>query len=1054
MPDFDPKKLSADLSKLKTRLDKIDSTFADKQMIDTVAEFANKANTFSILDGKQSVKYKQAASTTMEFIRMLPDSLFASPDSPIVNQKYLAANTVVSELNKSVLALYLGTKAMLLEEKKNLKDINYLIQSSFGEDSASKSIRDYLLKPFGKDIKIPDSMLDIIDKLKGMVIEANTIDMLKQRMQCALQKPSQQKLWEGQIVSVLMPDGPCSGNQMTIVINKYKPEGNLQLVLPMITGYYFNVNVEEEILNKNIDITSNTDGTTSLTLIIPENISSGEVYFQINDVGGNSDCLNFWSVFEASIVKPSGFSITAGKPVIHSFTVSQNGPVYPRQYIDFNWDVENADTVRIERLPVADSPNPHELPEIQLLTGAKGTIRVPIVCTKRWKGIYALYASNGTGCDSAEPVTILLESGWSEYLIGTGKADITDPFPGLGMMGFADELQKTTDVDMHLFSRAFIISRNASQLNSANIIAIAVADIWSCTQAVKTEVINRLNVNSSVAGLFNSENVLITGTHTHSGPGGFSNYFLYNLTCGGFDQVNFNKIVDGIVQSIINAHNNLAPGRIYKNSGTIEDCGYNRSMGAYNANIDVANFPDATDKEMLLLKFVKDNDGKGNPYPVGVLNWYAIHPTSLGQSNTRISGDNKGWASHLFEESIVSGAANNAPFIAAFANSSAGDVSGSIDKDGNIIPHDNITDVENMKKLGEKQYVEARKLFDIAFEELTGSIAFKYAHLDMSNIVIGNNPSKRTWPAALGLSFGAGSSEDSAANTFIAFIGTNLSSTINEGKSTANLDVFDAPTIGVAFGGFCFRLSLNPLSSPQPAWNLPITDLDIKSQMSIGHSPKPIMFPIGTCTPFPLVPNVVPIQLLKIGQLGIAGVPAEVNTMSGRRLKESLLHTFGSIVDSIAIAAYSNAYSGYIATEEEYNQQHYEGASTLYGPHTLAAYIQEFSKLATAIVAGDDVISGSPPQIKYVALKRRGISPDQLYVINRTRIDVMVRLYRFDDNKRDISFNWPHETVPANQNLLFNLTGIGAPLGSVFQIQINNQSPVIYHIGDPPVIIQ
>ena len=35
-------------------------------------------------------------------------------------------------------------------------------------------------------------------------------------------------------------------------------------------------------------------------------------------------------------------------------------------------------------------------------------------------------------------------------------------------------------------------------------------------------------------------------------------------------------------------------------------------------------------------------------------------------------------------------------------------------------------------------------------------------------------------------------------------------------------------------------------------------------------------------------------------------------------------------------------YTHYITTYEEYQQQRYEGASTLYGPHTLAAYQQEF----------------------------------------------------------------------------------------------------------------
>lgn len=38
-----------------------------------------------------------------------------------------------------------------------------------------------------------------------------------------------------------------------------------------------------------------------------------------------------------------------------------------------------------------------------------------------------------------------------------------------------------------------------------------------------------------------------------------------------------------------------------------------------------------------------------------------------------------------------------------------------------------------------------------------------------------------------------------------------------------------------------------------------------------------------------------------------------------------------------------------------------QGASTLYGPHTLSAYIQEFKKLATALISGKPVAPGPQP---------------------------------------------------------------------------------------------
>ena len=43
---------------------------------------------------------------------------------------------------------------------------------------------------------------------------------------------------------------------------------------------------------------------------------------------------------------------------------------------------------------------------------------------------------------------------------------------------------------------------------------------------------------------------------------------------------------------------------------------------------------------------------------------------------------------------------------------------------------------------------------------------------------------------------------------------------------------------------------------------------------------------------------------------------------------------------TIAIAGLTNTYSSYVTTFEEYQAQRYEGASTIFGPHTLDAYIQ------------------------------------------------------------------------------------------------------------------
>ena len=47
--------------------------------------------------------------------------------------------------------------------------------------------------------------------------------------------------------------------------------------------------------------------------------------------------------------------------------------------------------------------------------------------------------------------------------------------------------------------------------------------------------------------LYGPQNVAISGIHTHSGPGGYLQYLLYDITSLGFVRESFDALVDGIV---------------------------------------------------------------------------------------------------------------------------------------------------------------------------------------------------------------------------------------------------------------------------------------------------------------------------------------------------------------------------------------------------------------------------------------------------------------------------------------------------------------------------
>lgn len=125
------------------------------------------------------------------------------------------------------------------------------------------------------------------------------------------------------------------------------------------------------------------------------------------------------------------------------------------------------------------------------------------------------------------------------------------------------------------------------------------------------------------------------------------------------------------------------------------------------------------------------------------------------------------------------------------------------------------------------------------------------------------------------------------------------------------------------------------------------------------QSPKPVLLSGGESHfPYEWLPSVVEIQLIRIASsILIVAVPAEFTTMAGRRLISELQRIFPN--DKILINGLSNSYASYVTTPEEYNVQRYEGASTLYGIHTLQAYIEAFVAMAIDVKLGKETIPGN-----------------------------------------------------------------------------------------------
>ena len=104
---------------------------------------------------------------------------------------------------------------------------------------------------------------------------------------------------------------------------------------------------------------------------------------------------------------------------------------------------------------------------------------------------------------------------------------------------------------------------------------------------------------------------------------------------------------------------------------------------------------------------------------------------------------------------------------------------------------------------------------------------------------------------------------------------------------------------------------------------------------------------IGAIGESALVPTVLPLQIVTIGQVALVSCPGEFTTTAGRRLLQAVeadLRARGAT--ELLICTYCNDYMGYTTTREEYQEQCYEGGHTIFGQWQLAAFQTRFAELA------------------------------------------------------------------------------------------------------------
>ncbi|MFT5561197.1 MAG: neutral ceramidase [Candidatus Azotimanducaceae bacterium] len=490
-----------------------------------------------------------------------------------------------------------------------------------------------------------------------------------------------------------------------------------------------------------------------------------------------------------------------------------------------------------------------------------------------------------------------------EFVIGRGMADVTGPAFGIQLWGFGREDQISEGLHTRQSARAFIIADG----DQAKRVAFVSVDIGSIEHHITLEVLDRLK--QQFGETYRLDNIILSATHTHSAPSGYWHSRSKNGLDGGFYPEHFDNIVEGIVEAVIKAHEDLQPGNIYVNKGRVENAGINRSLIAYEENpaSERAGYADTIDKDMTLLKFVDDSGD------IGMINWLAVHPTSMTFFNRLISGDHKGYASLNIERKKGVTYQNDSEFVAAFAQTNAGDVTPNLNLDNTGPGKD---DFDSTKIIGQRQVDVALKLFANASELLKGEIDSRQIYIDMSQYEVKDEFTgagvQRTCPSAYGYSFAGGSTEDGGGHFLF-----------REGMTEQNI-----------FLDFLVGILLDA-----PKWTESVRQC---------QSPKAILFVTGAGDP-PQQSQIRSITIVRIGQVAILALPTEITTMAGRRLRDTVQAHLGDRATHVVLAGYSNGYAGYVTTPEEYLLQQYEAGHTLHGRWTLPAYQQVAAELATAL---------------------------------------------------------------------------------------------------------
>src|SRR3954447_24654674 len=497
---------------------------------------------------------------------------------------------------------------------------------------------------------------------------------------------------------------------------------------------------------------------------------------------------------------------------------------------------------------------------------------------------------------------------------GVGRSDVTPP-TGFPTMGYVRSDAIARGQHTRLFARAIVLQSGDRKL------ALVATDLGFTPGGLVSEVAARLSSRG-----FSERTIVISASHTHSGPAGYANFQSDNFvaptmgTPGQFDVAGdtrlYGFLIERVAMAIVRADMNLGPARAAWGSGTLDGVTDNRSLEAHLADHgldepygtgkidqDPGGYRHTIDDEVDVLRV--DRVAGRRTYPIGGWLDFADHgtvnPYQLGVYNA----DHHGPAERLFERALRRSGRVPAgqDVVGAYGNADAGDMTAGLRGRGPAFA----------EQVGRREADAFLAAWRRAGRSLSASPAFDVR-----------------W-------------------TRSCFCGR----TVDGGQ------VADSPRMG------------QPFLTGSEENRGPLFDVTQEHYegLRLPLDAGPQGRKIGVLGPPEAdFPGAIPLTVARIGDRLLATIPGEASAEMGRRIRAKVSGAGGGL--PVALAGYANEYVHYFVTPEEYEMQHYEGGSTLFGKDSSNLVMDDLAGLAGDLAAG----RAAPAPVAFDP--RNGVVPD------------------------------------------------------------------------------